>query len=224
MPLPDYRIKFPPTLVDFQNEVGITGQDHDSYPAPGQQARYDWLRLYLIGLLSNQASSEPPVNYREGTCWLDMSVSPPVLKIRLDSQWVSISDAIDLNGISLSSWVSNASAILSTASPELFFSGKVTSNTVTQIPIPVSLQSQVYSDTRAFVTVNSASAQLNLSENQNLSAVIQYRPIILNPNDVEILAGTTISLSTIILEKNDTYMVSLRRIPNTYYDITTQQI
>jgi len=68
----DNRITLPTTEIDF-NIVGLTGQDHDTYPGPGQSARYDWMRLYLIGLLAHQTSQCPPTNYRPGTIWFSNS-------------------------------------------------------------------------------------------------------------------------------------------------------
>lgn len=68
----DNRIKFEPTKIDFENEVGVTGQLHDNYPKANEQARYDWHRLYLIGLLSHQSSSQPPFEYRTGTIWYSL--------------------------------------------------------------------------------------------------------------------------------------------------------
>ena len=55
----DNRLQFPPTLIDFVNVVGETGQAHDNFPEPGQ-ARYDWMRMAIIGLLSLQSSALPP--------------------------------------------------------------------------------------------------------------------------------------------------------------------
>lgn len=70
--IPDNRIKLQPTEVDFVNDVGVTGQQHDHYPSPDSAPRYDWMRLYLIGLLSNQSSiGEQPLNFRDGTLWYD---------------------------------------------------------------------------------------------------------------------------------------------------------
>lgn len=63
----DCRIQFPPTAVNFNN-VGSTGQPHDDYPSAGQ-ARFDWMRMTLIGLLAHQSSIDPPTNYRQGTIW-----------------------------------------------------------------------------------------------------------------------------------------------------------
>lgn len=225
MSLPDCRIKFPPPLVDFVNDVGVTGQPHDSYPAPGQQARYDWMRLYLIGLLSNQACAEEPSNYREGTLWFDVSSETlgPVLKIRRNDNWVSLSDAIDLQGVSLTDWFVYANSILASAAPELYFYGSVTSSNTSQIQIPTLLHTKMYADTRAFVTINPSSPQLQSAANQNVQGLVQYRPIILGPQDVDIVSYT-ISLKSIILEQGDTYMVSLRRIPDNCYISATVPI
>lgn len=68
----DNRIQLtPPVEVDF-DVSGQTGQAHDSYPAPKTQARYDLMRSYLIGLLSNQSCDETqgqPNEMRTGTLW-----------------------------------------------------------------------------------------------------------------------------------------------------------
>jgi hypothetical protein len=61
-------IKYPVSEeVDFINDVGLTGQDHDNYAEPGTHPRYDWMRMIILGLLANQASREEPTEYRPGT-------------------------------------------------------------------------------------------------------------------------------------------------------------
>jgi hypothetical protein len=62
----DNRIRLDIPL-GFEN-AGTTGQNHDTYPAPGD-ARYDFMRTYLIGLLANQASDDEPLEKRTGTLW-----------------------------------------------------------------------------------------------------------------------------------------------------------
>jgi hypothetical protein len=68
----DNRIRLDPPVVDF-TVSGPTGQRHDEYPKPKTQARYDLMRTYLIGLLSNQSSNEntdgEPFEKRTGTLW-----------------------------------------------------------------------------------------------------------------------------------------------------------
>src|SRR4051812_5941874 len=90
--LPDNRIRFSPTKIDFTAEVGVTGQDHDSYPSAGSQARFDWMRMVIIGLLSNQSSFTEPSEKREGTLWFDLNNQE--LKIWDGSNWESIAKYI----------------------------------------------------------------------------------------------------------------------------------
>jgi hypothetical protein len=106
-PLPDNRIRLQAPPIDFEDDVGNTGQDHDDYPDPGQ-ARYDWMRMYLIGLLANQASFNEPVNYRKGTPWFDLNTM--TLKIRTGegvagTTWSDFSDVIQVStGLTLKDW------------------------------------------------------------------------------------------------------------------------
>lgn len=202
MSAPDYRIRFPSAAIDFVNDVGETGQDHDQIPAPGQQARYDWFRMYLIGLLSNQASPVAPTQYRQGTLWLDTSVPTvgPVLKIRRQEQWLNLSEAIDLGGTTLQDWYDSVSLSLTSLSPELFFYGSVTENNRSDIAIPSNLIPYVSANTRAFVTINGES-----------DTKTKY---ILGPDKVSVISNTIVRLNTILLEAGDTFAVSLRLIPS----------
>lgn len=110
MSAPDYRIRFDPTTIDFADDVGTTGQDHDSYPAPGTQARYDWMRMYLIGLLSLQASNEAPTQYRNGTLWFKLDEN--AIYIRKEDEWVLIADAIvDADGNTLTDLFTRVSTL-----------------------------------------------------------------------------------------------------------------
>ena len=106
MTLPDYRIRFPAPLIDFAADVGLTGQAHDGYPAPGTQARYDHLRLYLIGLLTHQASFQSPLEYSEGTIWFDLNEN--ALKTYFNNEWQDIANTIILTSegqsITLADW------------------------------------------------------------------------------------------------------------------------
>jgi hypothetical protein len=105
--LPDNRMRFPAPPIDFEDDVGDTGQDHDSFPEPGQ-ARYDWMRMAVIALLSNQSSFNEPVNYRVGTPWLDLNTW--TLKIRTGdgvkgTEWSDFSEVIQVtDGVTLKSW------------------------------------------------------------------------------------------------------------------------
>lgn len=99
MSLPDNRIRFSGPGIDFENEVGRTGQDHDDYPQPYTQARYDWMRMFLIGLLSCQSSKEEPTQYRDGTWWFDLNTL--TMKIRRADQWVPAAQVIATGTITL---------------------------------------------------------------------------------------------------------------------------
>jgi len=68
----DNRLRFQGPKFDFNSQVGLSGLDHDNYPAPGL-ARYDQMRMYLIALLANQSSDSPPTEYRAGTIWFDLN-------------------------------------------------------------------------------------------------------------------------------------------------------
>lgn len=117
--LPDDRINLQPPLVDF-SVVGTTGQAHDTFPAPGQ-ARFDWMRSYLIGLLSHQSSFSEPIEFRLGTTWFDLNnasfkyragATHPILLNEGDS-WLSLSNGIELDtGLSLQDWFTQVQAIL----------------------------------------------------------------------------------------------------------------
>ena len=105
--LPDNRMRFPAPPIDFEGDVGETGQDHDNFPEPGQ-ARYDWMRMAIIALLSNQASYDEPVNYRAGTFWFDLTTG--ILKVRMGdgvagTEWKDFSEAIQVtDGVTLKDW------------------------------------------------------------------------------------------------------------------------
>lgn len=97
--LPDNRLRLQAPAIDFTNNVGITGQDHDNYPAPNQQARYDHLRMYLIALLANQSSYSAPTQYREGTLWFNLNTNE--LLIMHNGSWTSMLDVIKVGDITL---------------------------------------------------------------------------------------------------------------------------
>ena len=114
-PLPDNRIRIPAPPIDFEDDVGETGQDHDRFPEPGQ-ARYDWMRMFLIGLLANQASYSEPVNYRKGSFWVDLNTG--ILKTRTGegiagTEWSDIGELIQVSpGLTLQGWFDAVSASL----------------------------------------------------------------------------------------------------------------
>ena len=132
--------------------MGTTGQDHDNFPAAGQ-ARFDHMRMFLIGLLSNQASYDEPVQFRDGTVWFDLNTN--TLKINIGGSWKPVSDAIDLDStsdtVTLSSWYETVNSVVQGFIPEVTFGGSATSTT-NLIPIPSSLN--ISNLNRCFVWVN----------------------------------------------------------------------
>jgi hypothetical protein len=204
--MPDHRINFPSTLVDFINTVGVTGQTHDEYPSPGAQARYDHLRLFLIGLLSNQSSYLEPTNYREGTLWFDLNDLR--LKIRRSvgggSTWVNVSDSIKLGDTDLTAWFTSVNLSLESVTPEIVFRGTIVTQGIDYISIPGSISSYIGSNTKAYVTIN--------GDNANLSK----RLYVLSPQDVTIEGAPPVllRLATVTLDTLDTFMVVLRSVPS----------
>lgn len=158
--LPDNRFVLSPTKIDFENDVGTTGQTHDNYPAGGQQARYDWFRMAVIALLSSQSSHYEPINFRVGSPWFDLNELR--LKFRTGegtagTEWSSIADVIGLGdataGTTLSAWYQAAAAALAAVWPPATYSGRATAETV-YIPIPESIRAGITAETRAWVWVN----------------------------------------------------------------------
>ncbi len=202
MPLPDNRIRLSSVKIDFATEVGIASQDHDDYPPPQGQARFDHMRMFLIGLLSQQSSYDEPTEKRDGTPWFDLNTL--ALKIWYNGEWQSYSNAIQLsiNGdtiVTLQSWYESVVDSLASLAPELFFGGTCTISGVSDIPIPTTLQSQIYSDSRAFVCVNGQT---------------------IDPREVQFIGSpnpTTLRLTTIELEANDNFAVTIRRVPSTSF-------
>jgi hypothetical protein len=187
--LPDNRIRYQAPEINFETEVGITSQDHDQYPAPDTQARYDHMRMTLIGLLSQQSSYYEPNEHRDGTPWFDLNTMQ--LKIRMYNQWLPYSDAIVLeNDITLTDWVRAVADGLASLAPEITFNGNCASNNTTIIPIPESLRDYLYPDSRAFVHKNG---------------------LLLDPRYTQI-TGSVIFLSDQILNSGDKFTVSIRRI------------
>ena len=154
----DNRIRFTSSLIDFINDVGTTGQNHDNYPSPGQQARFDHLRMFLIGLLSSQSSENEPNEYREGTWWFDLTNN--TIKIRSNNNWVQASKVIqlglDINDqpITLQDWYDAIAINIQSVQSDIFFYTKIVSNNLTLLPIPSLLQSKVIPGSKAFVHIN----------------------------------------------------------------------
>lgn len=156
--LPDNRIRFPGPKIDFASEVGTTGQDHDNYPAPLAQARFDHLRMTLIGLLAQQSSYSEPSQKRDGTPWFDLNTQ--TLLIFKDGAWVNYSEVVQLatttvgTPFTLQDWYEEVSAALSTFAPEVCFGGTFTEDATLSLTIPSTLQSKVDPTSTVFLYVN----------------------------------------------------------------------
>lgn len=201
MTLPDNRIRFDSTKIDFVTDVGVTSQDHDNYPVAGGQARFDHQRMYLIGLLSQQSSFNEPTQKRDGTPWFDLNEL--ALKIWVNGEWQYYSTVIPLEDtgsglITLDSWYQSVSSTLQSLGSEVCFGGTCTVDGVSSIPIPTSAQPYIYSDSRAFLYVNGQA---------------------LDPRNVSIIGSpaTSLQLDEVVLEVNDTFHVQIRRVPNTTF-------
>ncbi len=203
MTLPDNRIRLPSTKIDFTADVGDTGQDHDSYPPPQGQARYDHMRMFLMGLLAQQSSYTEPTQYRDGTPWFDLNDS--TIKIRSGSEWVHLSDVISVQQTSgtstqsLTEFVTQVLAAIPNITPEVVFSGVATADNVTSIPIPESLRSGLNSDSRPFVYING---------------------LLVDPRNTRLEPGanpSTVILVTNNLDTGDLFTVNIRYVPSTTF-------
>lgn len=201
----DNRIRFDSTRIDFAGSVGLTGQEHDNYPAPNSQARFDHLRSYLIGLLANQSGDTEPAQYREGTLWFDTAVG--VLKIRSGDKWDLLSSVTQLSdSVTLKQWYDAVRVVVDSASPEVVFNCEIVADGVTSITIPESIRPYIYSDSRAYIYVN------GLLLDPRYSTILGAPP----PPRIQIVYGS--------LSAGDRVIVVIKRIPNTHYYTDTVRI
>lgn len=201
----DNRIRFDSYRIDFENDVGLSGQEHDNYPAPNSQARYDHLRSYLVGLLSNQSSDQQPTQYRDGTLWFDLNSD--VYKANVDGSWVDLSSTIHVDsGLTLKEWYDSAKVTIDSASPEIVFNCEINADEITGITIPESLRPYIHDDSRAFIYVN---GQLL---DPRYSTILGAPP----PLRIQIVTGS--------LSAGDRVIVIIKRIPNTHYYTDTVRI
>lgn len=202
---PDNRVRLPSAKIDFATDVGVASQDHDNYPPPQGQARFDHMRMFLIGLLAQQSSYQEPTEYRDGTPWFDLNTLQ--LKIRRNAEWQSVAEAIvleediDGNTTSLADWFAAVSASLGSLSPEIVFSGVAGADNQISITIPESLRVYLFTDSRPFVYKNGL---LLDPRNSRLDPGS-------NPTAVDLTGGDE-------LDVGDTFTVMIRRVPNeTWY-------
>ena len=218
----DNRIRFSTSAIDFQNDVGLTQQQHDTYPSPNTQARYDWMRMYLIGLLSNQSSCDQPSQYRPGTMWYQMDcpntgngyfkaydcvadtfsdLSNHIRAFTGPSGDVNLANFITSTRTSLGSITDSTGAL----NVEILLYGSVTSVATNEIIIPAELQVKLGSDYIPFVYFQNEAAK---------TAAIPFPGMTLIPFDEVSLspAYDRITLLNIYLTDGDKYLVSFRRV------------
>ena len=205
--LPDNRLKFQPTLIDFATQVGLTGQEHDNYPAPGQ-ARYDWMRCYLNALLACQSSFSEPTEYTVGSLWFDLNTN--TMRTYIEDQsgggtWQSLSQAISLidgdtpiSTLNLQAWFNQVNPIITSNSPNMTFSGSSTANNTTRITIPTTLQTSINLATSTpFVYIN--------------GVLVDPRFTVLSGPTTIVLGGST------VLNLNDKFTVEIKNIPRNLF-------
>lgn len=203
--LPDNRIRLTPTKIDFDADVGNLGQDIDGFPAPGGQARYDWMRMVLLGLLGNQSSNLEPTQKREGTIWFDLSVLS--FKVWSNNEWKLLSSAIPLNidqdgnTINLRDWFLEVSSVITGISQEITFSGSCSANGIATIPIPESLRQFLFKDSRPYLFLN--------------GLLVDPRNSRLDSDELP----TAIRLTNIVLNFGDRFTIIIRRVPNSSFHI-----
>lgn len=208
--LPDNRIRFSSTKIDFDTEVGNLGQDIDNYPAPGSQARFDWMRMVILGLLSNQSSLNEPTQKRDGTIWFDLNTMS--FKVWTNDQWNLLSVAIPLtvdtdnNVVTLQDWFADVSSAIAGLSQELSFSGSCSANNINTITIPESLRNSLYGDSRPIVYIN--------------GLLIDPRNTRLDSVEIP----TAIRLTNEFLNSGDRFSVFIKRIPNESFLIPTVSV
>ncbi len=195
MPLPDNRLRYPAPRIDFEAEVGLTGQDHDNWPSAQGQARYDWFRMAFIALLANQSSYDAPTQYREGTFWYDLNTE--TIKVFRNGQWADLSEAIQVSPVySLASLVQTLESILPTISPNITWSGVCNATQSASIPIPVSVQTSLSSRSKAMVYINGS---------------------LLDPRTCTILGTALVKLSGTQLVQGDRFTVTILGFDSTHY-------
>ena len=205
MTLPDNRIRLQAPEIDFVNQVGVTGLSHDSYPSPGDQARYDHQRMYLIGLLSQQSSFDEPTERRDGTPWFDLNTLS--LKIWSGSEWKLYSEVVTLaedatgSTTTLKEWFDSVSSALAAFGQEITFSGSASADT-NVITVPSSLQSFLYADSVPYVYVNG---------------------LLRDPRNTKFDPIPTIKLVNNV-KSGESFTVIIRRVPSTSFYVPSVSI
>jgi len=199
MALPDNRMRFDAPLIDFNDDVGVTGQAHDDYPGPNQPPRYDWLRIMFIGLLSSQSSYEEPTQYRDGSLWFDLNNL--TLKIYASSAWRPITEVLSViegsspnETITLAEWYNSIQNTLLSSAPEATFSGRCTEDGTITIIVPEAIRNGIDVD--------------------NSRPIIYKNGVLIDPRDSEFHTAITIRLRNgITLDNDDIFTVFIQNIP-----------
>jgi len=210
MTLPDSRLRFPTSLLDFDAEVGLTGQGHESWPSAGAQPRWDWMLIWLISLLSNQASYETPTEYRDGSLWFDLNTLS--LKIYSDSAWRGLADVIAISEgetsettKSLTQYLEEIQPAVESITPSMTWSGTCTSESVTTLTVPSSLRSHVV-----------------IGRSRPL---IYKNGLLLDPRLCNFSSISFIDLTgDLTIEADDTYTVIVQNIPNSMFTVADVDI
>ena len=145
------QIRFPNDTIDFINDVGLTGQDHDSYAEPGTVSRYDWMQMIVLGLLAQQASNKKPENFRVGTLWFNLQKF--AYECSDDNDFFNISEFIKVISTNLQEWTLDIDEKIEKYMPTGTFSGTVANDT-SVINIPNQLQKISISPNKPYVFKN----------------------------------------------------------------------
>lgn len=208
----DNRIRFDAPLIDFTTTVGLSGQTHDNYPAPNTQARFDHLRLFLIGLLSCQSSENEPTQYRDGTWWFDIKTN--MMKIYSNGNWRHASEVIQLGKdqndlpITLQNWYDSISQVVSSLQNEVHFQSVIVTPGTTLIPIPnvfLNPTNLIVPGSKAFVHVNG---------------------VLLNPLETTLEPGNLPTAVKLPIAPNigDSISIVIKYIQNNRFSLTEQTV
>lgn len=199
MSIPDYRIRFPSAKIDFNEDVfggSPDGQEINDYPQPGGQARFDWMRMVIIGLLANQSSIEEPLNYKIGTLWYNLN--DEFFKYFNGEEFTELADAIRIGEINLSDWSSIVNETIGKVTEAASFTGTAAANNITEINVPTAaLTSAAYTNNHPIMYKN------DLLIDPRLTAFnLDRNKVLLLDNEI----------GSVNLRKNDRYTILIQRL------------
>jgi len=198
----DNRIRLDQTPVDFTAADDVD-QLHSDYPNPNTQARFDFMRSFLIGLLSHQSSSgeDEPFEKRIGTTWFNKTLGLMLLydgeEFDSISKYLSVESADDEGTVGMSSLQSIIDDIMSSLAftgPKVVWSGVFTADEVDSIPIPIEFQ--------------------EYSATNGMQAFVYIEGLLVDPRKTIIDSQTPnqINLVGVNSEPNQTFTVKLEKI------------